>query len=35
MNVEGFGVLGFQFVRKEKFDFTENAQKLEKCRKSE
>jgi len=33
MNFEGFRVLGFQFERKSKLDFSEKAQKLEKCRK--
>jgi len=33
INLKGYGVLGFQFERKENLDFTENAQKLEKCRK--
>jgi len=33
MNFKLLGVLGFQFERKENRFFTENPQKLEKCRK--
>jgi len=31
--VEGLGVLGFQFERKNNFDFTENSSQIEKCKK--
>jgi len=33
MNLEGFGVLGFQFERKRNFDFTEYAHKLKRVEK--